>query len=110
MRAAGLLALGILGLGASPVIAASQPCDCTSWDDEPGVVWTGCSPLVLPQIAELVAPALWYTRDEPLLLGDDPARIPTNHPFGGVRLGVQALGFGSLDDIRLIFEIGAGAW
>ena len=45
------------------------------------------------------------------------ARIPAKarwavlgYQFGGVRLGVQALGFGSLDDLRLIFEIGAGAW
>jgi len=48
---------------------------------------------------------------------DTRARIPgkarwavLGYQFGGVRLGVQALGFGSLDDIRLIFEIGAGAW
>ena len=45
------------------------------------------------------------------------ARIPSKarwavlgYQFGGVRVGVQALGFGSLDDLRLIFEIGAGAW
>lgn len=30
--------------------------------------------------------------------------------FAGFRLGVQALGFGRLDDIRLVWEIGAGAW
>ena len=45
------------------------------------------------------------------------ARIPgkarwavLGYEFGGVRVGVQALGFGTLDDIRLIFEIGAGVW
>jgi hypothetical protein len=45
------------------------------------------------------------------------ARIPSKarwavlgYEFGGVRVGVQALGFGSLEDIRLVFEIGAGAW
>jgi hypothetical protein len=30
--------------------------------------------------------------------------------FAGIRVGVQALGIGRLDDIRIVFEIGAGAW
>lgn len=30
--------------------------------------------------------------------------------FAGLRVGVQALGIGRLDDIRLIVEVGAGAW
>lgn len=32
------------------------------------------------------------------------------YEFAGLRLGVQALGTGRLSDIRLIFEMGAGAW
>ena len=82
MRVALLLAV----LAAVSGIARAQPCDCTSspswpsWDDAPGVLWAGCSSLVIPQIAELAAPALWFTRDEPLLLIDDATPIPTNHP------------------------------
>ena len=37
-------------------IARAQPCECASWDDTPGVLWTGCAPLVLPQIAEVARP------------------------------------------------------
>ena len=65
---------------ALPATAQAQPCDCTSWDDEPGVLWTGCSPLVLSEVAALAAPALWFTRDEPLLLAEDFKRVPENHP------------------------------
>ncbi len=65
---------------AAPTVDGAQPCECASWDDAPGVLWAGCSPLVLPQIAELAAPALWFTRDEPLLLLDDATPVPTNHP------------------------------
>ena len=65
---------------ALPALAGAEPCECTSWDDEPGVLWTGCSPLVISQVAALAAPALWFTRDEPLLLAEDFKRFPQNHP------------------------------
>jgi hypothetical protein len=32
------------------------------------------------------------------------------YQFAGLRVGVQALGVGRLEDIRLVFEVGAGAW
>jgi hypothetical protein len=45
------------------------------------------------------------------------ARVPgkarpfvLGYNFAGVRVGVQALGLGRLNDIRIVFEIGAGAW
>jgi hypothetical protein len=45
------------------------------------------------------------------------ARVPgkirpfvLGYNFAGVRVGVQALGIGRLEDIRIVFEIGAGAW
>jgi hypothetical protein len=30
--------------------------------------------------------------------------------FGGFRLGIQALGTSGLEDLRFVFEVGAGAW
>ena len=55
---------------------------------------------------EIIIPAEWnlYTEVGVKL------RARIKGTFIGARLGVQALGFGSLDDIRLIFEVGAGAW
>jgi hypothetical protein len=45
------------------------------------------------------------------------ARIPRKmrpfvlgYSFGGLRFGVQALGFSQVDQLRFIWEIGAGAW
>jgi len=32
------------------------------------------------------------------------------HTFGGLRFGVQALGFSRVDQLRFIWEVGAGAW
>jgi hypothetical protein len=32
------------------------------------------------------------------------------YTFGGMRFGVQALGFTQIDQLRFIWEIGAGAW
>ena len=65
---------------AVPALAQETSCECESWDDAPGVLWAGCSPLTLPQVAELAAPALWFTRDEPLLLEENARPIPTRHP------------------------------
>jgi hypothetical protein len=45
------------------------------------------------------------------------ARIPTKmrpfvlgYTFGGMRFGIQALGFRNVDQLRFVWEIGAGAW
>ena len=45
------------------------------------------------------------------------ARIPAKvrpfvlgYSFGGLRFGVQALGFSRVDQLRFIWEVGAGAW
>jgi hypothetical protein len=45
------------------------------------------------------------------------ARIPAKvrpfvlgYSFGGLRFGLQALGFRQVDQFRFIWEIGAGAW
>jgi hypothetical protein len=45
------------------------------------------------------------------------ARVPgkirpfvLGYNFAGVRVGLQAIGIGRLDDLRIVFEIGAGAW
>ena len=32
------------------------------------------------------------------------------YSFGGMRIGVQALGFSQIDQLRFIWEVGAGAW
>ncbi len=32
------------------------------------------------------------------------------YSFGGMRFGVQALGFSRIDEPRFIWEVGAGAW
>lgn len=46
---------------------------------EPGLlVWRGRSTPPLPQLAGLVAPVLWFSPDEPLLLDGD--RLPHRHP------------------------------
>ena len=45
------------------------------------------------------------------------ARIPARarpfvlgYTFGGLRFGLQALGFSRVDQFRFIWEVGAGAW
>ena len=45
----------------------------------PGVVWQGHERLGVTQVAGLLAPALWFSTDEPLLTDEHPP-IPTAHP------------------------------
>jgi hypothetical protein len=45
----------------------------------PGVVWQGRERLSLREIAGLLAPALWFSADEPLLAEGQPP-IPNAHP------------------------------
>jgi hypothetical protein len=47
--------------------------------DPPGVVWQGSERLGLRDIAGLLAPALWFSADEPLL-GEGQPPIPAAHP------------------------------
>ena len=42
-----------------------------------------------------------------------PARMRPfvlGYSFGGLRVGLQALGFAHVDQFRFVWEIGAGAW
>lgn len=49
-------------------------------DVPPGVVWTGSTGIRLPEIARLLAPVLWFSSDEPLLIYRDGSKIPHAHP------------------------------
>jgi hypothetical protein len=54
---------------------AEPSCSC---GEEPGIVWNGDEPISLLEIAELAAPILWFSPDEPLLKREDA--IPMAHP------------------------------
>jgi hypothetical protein len=69
-----------IGVLAFALLGGLQTCECSSWDDAPGVLWTGCAPLRLSEIPEVAAPALWFTRDEPLLLAENVTPFPAAHP------------------------------
>ena len=62
--------------------AAGQICACVAPGDpgfEAGVIWKGTRALSLPEIASLLAPILWFSSDEPLLIeGQSP--LPHPHP------------------------------
>ena len=62
--------------------AFGQTCDCVAPGDpgfEAGVIWQGRRSLSLPEIASLLAPILWFSSDEPLLVeGQGP--LPQPHP------------------------------
>lgn len=62
--------------------AVGQPCNCVAPGDpgfEAGVIWQGSRSLSLPEIASLLAPILWFSSDEPLLIeGQGP--LPHPHP------------------------------
>ena len=62
----------VMSAGLSQALTTDPP--------QAGVLWSGPSPdLTLHDIATLAAPILWYSRDEPLLLSDNPI-IPEAHP------------------------------
>lgn len=76
-----LRALGALLVLSSSVLFARESradCDCPVPADTLGVVWQGKQPLTLRQVAELVAPVLEYSPDEPMFRRA-PA-IPSPHP------------------------------
>ncbi len=88
LRAASSLdGLRIIVVGVSMLFAAASPHTALAQSTTPaddlmqaGVLWRGSSPeLGLRDIATLAAPSLWYSRDEPLLLSDNPV-IPEFHP------------------------------
>jgi hypothetical protein len=71
---------------AEPSAAAQRPspgCECPdpfSPETPAGVVWQGGPPAPdVPQLARLLAPALWFSSDEPLLVLR-PGPIPQTHP------------------------------
>ncbi len=75
-----LLVIALIMSAAQP--AVGQACDCVAPGDpgfEAGVVWQGRRSLSLPEIASLLAPILWFSSDEPLLIeGQGP--LPHPHP------------------------------
>jgi hypothetical protein len=46
----------------------------------PGVIWQGVDAPTLAALAELLAPVLWFSSDEPLLLRSANQAIPQPHP------------------------------
>src|SRR5215470_16550388 len=58
---------------------AGEACRAASAAAVPGVVWQGTDHLDLAEIADLLAPMLWFSADEPLLAEGRPP-IPTTHP------------------------------
>ena len=62
----------------------AEPLNCScpdtrSPDAEPGIVWVGSTGISLNDLASHLAPILWFSSDEPLLLRKDQA-IPHAHP------------------------------
>ncbi|MGC4000793.1 MAG: hypothetical protein QM767_26415 [Anaeromyxobacter sp.] len=75
LLALSLAAAPVRGAAADPALAA-----CSCGDAAPNVLWRGAKPsLSAPELAELAAPVLWFTPDEPLLRagGNVP---PDPHP------------------------------
>jgi hypothetical protein len=69
-----------LVLTASTELRAQAPAACSAaGGSTPGVVWAGHERLGLREIAGLLAPALWFSADEPLL-GEEHGPIPSAHP------------------------------
>jgi hypothetical protein len=67
------------------------------------------------QEVEIVRPVQWnvYWETGIKLRASVPGKMRPfvlGYHFAGLRMGIQALGVSRLDDIRLIIEIGAGAW
>lgn len=68
----------------SPGAPANQRCTCPpplAAGTPPGVSWQGAeSAPDLPAIAELLAPVLWFSSDEPLIILRNGGPIPHPHP------------------------------
>lgn len=58
---------------------AGAPACAAATSPPAGVIWQGTRSLSLPDMAGLMAPALWFSADEPLL-GEGRAPIPSAHP------------------------------
>lgn len=57
-------------------------CDCPdpfAEDREAGIIWRGEKPLTLAEIAQVAAPILWFSSEEPLLLKGS-LNLPDPHP------------------------------
>jgi len=65
--------------------SAHAACDCPEPADTLGIVWQGDHPLTLREVAELVAPVLEFSPDEPLFrrAGAIPAAHPCDRPATG---------------------------
>ena len=75
------LAAMLVSLAASDARAQGPPAACgpATTTSTPGVIWQGGEHLALREIAVLLAPALWFSADEPLLAEGVPP-IPSAHP------------------------------
>lgn len=61
----------VLIMSAVQSTTAGQACNCVAPGDpgfEAGVIWQGDSSISLSDIASLLAPILWFSSDEPLLI------------------------------------------
>ena len=74
-----LLALALIAPADVRAQAKADACGPEAAAATPGIVWQGHERLDLPQVAGLLAPALWFSADEPLLTEEHPP-IPTAHP------------------------------
>lgn len=76
-----LAALVLTALLAAPLAVPTvhaADCDCPPPADTVGVVWQGTRALTLREVAELVAPVMWFSLDEPLVRRGVP--VPSVHP------------------------------
>jgi len=76
---AALVLVGPANAKAQTPAGSVAACGPASSVATPGVVWQGTDRLMLGDIAELLAPMLWFSADEPLL-GEGYPPIPTAHP------------------------------
>jgi hypothetical protein len=85
LTALAAVALSTAWLASAPAAGDGQSaCACPdpfAPGTPPGIVWRGPSPGPgLPALARLLAPVLWYSSDEPLIVLRPDARLPHPHP------------------------------
>ena len=69
----------LLAAASTRALAATCSCDSTASAEDPGLVYRGAEPPSFDRIVHMLAPVLWFSPDEPLLLaGGVP--IPSAHP------------------------------
>jgi hypothetical protein len=85
-----MLSFSFIALLAAPALGQNPPdpsrsdaCECGSafkGEEQPGTVWTGSSPVRLSEIASALAPILWFSSDEPLIVLRQNPAVPHAHP------------------------------